>query len=580
VEFRILGSVEVVDDGRPIAIRRGKELALLAYLLLHANEVIPSERLIDELWGEMSPSTAPKILQNAVSHLRRALGEDRIATRGPGYVLRVEDGELDVKEFDRLAREGKPEAALGLWRGTPLLELRAERFADDARRQLDERRVAILEDRIDADLAAGRDAEVVAELKELIAEHPLRERLHGQLMTALYRAGRQGEALEAYQRARKTLSSELGLDPGPELQELERKILKQDPAIAAPPAKRPARRPAAPPIPRRFALLGILGVLLIAAAVGVGLTLSHGDKHLIVRPNSLVVIDPNGNRIVGVVPVGNTPRGVAVGTKAVWVTNSADGTVSEVDPKQLKVTQTIGIGARATDAVVAAGRVWIATGSDNSLVQIDERAGGVVGRLSLSPDPSASAHAVAATSDAIWVASGDLLYKIDPASGNVVAHSHEHVGTGNSCCFGINDVAVGFGAAWVADISELVVRLSSASVRETGSAQLGVIPPAIAVGEGGVWLALPDPVAQRVALWRVDPLTVRITETITLGKGLGYPPTLELAVGGGAIWVSNFDAGTLVRVDPKLGVVTDTIRIGHHPFGVAFGANRVWVTVS
>jgi YVTN family beta-propeller protein len=107
-----------------------------------------------------------------------------------------------------------------------------------------------------------------------------------------------------------------------------------------------------------------------------------------------------------------------------------------------------------------------------------------------------------------------------------------------------------------------------------------VIPPAIAVGEGGVWLALPDPVGQRVALWRVDPLTVRVTETIALGKGFGYPPTLELAVGGGAIWVSNFEAGTLVRVDPKLGVVTATIRIGHHPFGVAFGANRVWVTVS
>jgi DNA-binding SARP family transcriptional activator/DNA-binding beta-propeller fold protein YncE len=575
MEFRILGPLEVVDEGRPISIRRGKEQALLIYLLLHANEVVPSGRLIDALWDERPPPTASKILQNAVSHLRKELGDGRLVTRDPGYVLRVAEDELDVDRFERLAREGRSAEALGLWRGPPLLDLHDERFADDARRRLEEQRLAVLADRIDDDLAAGRHAEVLPDLEELIAEHPLQERLQAQLMLALYRAGRQGEALEAYQRARKTLSNELGLEPGPELQELERRILKHDPAIAPPPAHRPARPPL-PPLRRRPVLLATFVALLIAAvAVGVVVSVTGSDKKLVVKPNSLVVIDPHRNRIVGVVPVGSTPRGVAVGSKAVWVTNAADGTVSEVDLKGLKVIQTIGIGKQASDAVVASGRVWVATGIDNSLVQIDERSGGVLGILQLSSDLSASAHAVAAGYGAIWATSGDRVLKIDASSGDVLAG----IG-GRACCHGINDVAVGLGAAWVADVSEVIFRVATGDARMTGSAQLGVIPIAVAIGDGSVWLTVPGSFGGRVALWRVDPLTVRVIQTISLGPERGYPPALELTVGAGAIWVTNFFAGTLVRVDPKLGVVTATIKIGHHPFGVAFGANRIWVTVS
>src|SRR2546428_433877 len=135
MEFRILGPLEVVDEGRPIAIRRGKEQALLIYLLLHANEVVPSGRLIDALWDERPPPTASKILQNAVSHLRKQLGDGRLVTRDPGYLLRVEEGELDAERFERLAKEGHGDQALALWRGPPLLDLRDERFADDPRRR-------------------------------------------------------------------------------------------------------------------------------------------------------------------------------------------------------------------------------------------------------------------------------------------------------------------------------------------------------------------------------------------------------------------------------------------------------------
>jgi DNA-binding beta-propeller fold protein YncE len=316
-------------------------------------------------------------------------------------------------------------------------------------------------------------------------------------------------------------------------------------------------------------------LLIAAAAVGVVLSVTGSGKQLVVKPNSLVVIDPHRNRIVGVVPVGDTPRGVAVGTKAVWVTNAADGTVSEVDQERLKVIQTIGIGKQVSDAVVASGRVWVVTGIDNSLVQIDERSGGVLGILPLSSDLSASAHAVAAGYGAIWATSGARVLKIDASSGDVLAGI-----AGPACCHGVNDVAVGLGAAWIADVSELIFRITAGNGRWAGSAPLGVIPIAVAIGDGSVWLTVPGPLGGRVSVWRVDPLTLRVTQTIALGPERGYPPALELTFGAGAIWVTNFFAGTLVRVDPKLGVVTATIKIGHRPFGIAYGADRIWVTVS
>jgi len=247
MEFRILGPLEVVDGGRRLTIRRGKERALLVYLLLHANELVPRGRLIDELWNERPPPTAAKILQNAVSHLRKELGEGRLLTRDPGYVLRVDGDELDLDRFERLAKEGRADEALALWRGVPLVELHEEDFAEEARRRLEERRLAVTEDRIDGELSAGRQADLVAELEQLVAAHPLRERLYEQLMLALYRSRRQADALDVYRRAQTTLSDELGLQPGPQLQALERRILTQDPELET---TTPPRRPRTHP-PRR-----------------------------------------------------------------------------------------------------------------------------------------------------------------------------------------------------------------------------------------------------------------------------------------------------------------------------------------
>jgi DNA-binding SARP family transcriptional activator len=231
MEFRILGPLEVVDDGKALELGGPKQHAVLALLLLEANRVVSSDRLIEALWDETPPETAQKALQVYVSKLRKLLGRERLETKAPGYLLRVAPGELDLARFHRLRNEGKPAEALSLWRGPPLAELAYQRFAQTEIERLEELRLACLEERIERDLARGRHADLVGELEALVREHPLRERLSGQLMLALYRSGRQAEALEAYHAARHALIDELGIEPSRELRELQQAILRQDPSL-------------------------------------------------------------------------------------------------------------------------------------------------------------------------------------------------------------------------------------------------------------------------------------------------------------------------------------------------------------
>ncbi len=245
MEFRVLGPLEVWDAGAEVSLGGPKPRALLAVLLLHPNEVVPAGRLIDELWGEDSPDGAEGALRVTVSRLRTALARDVLTTRSPGYLIRVEPDELDLHRFERLVDEGRGLLARGLatdasqrlrdglslWRGPALADFAYERFAQTAIARLEEIRLAAVELRIEADLTLGRHDELNGELEALVTEHPLRERLRRCLMTALYRSGRQAEALETYQDARRALVDELGIDPSPALRELERAILRQDPAL-------------------------------------------------------------------------------------------------------------------------------------------------------------------------------------------------------------------------------------------------------------------------------------------------------------------------------------------------------------
>jgi class 3 adenylate cyclase len=252
----VLGPLAVVEDGRQVPLDRQRTRALLAFLLLHANELVSSDRLIDEVWGPEPAKTAAASLQNYISRLRKTIGPDLIVSQPPGYVMRVDPERFDLARFERLTAEArgaepreradKLRAALSLWRGPALEDLAFESFARDEVGRLEEARLAALEERIDADLELGDDRDLVGELEELVEEHPLRERFRGQLMRALYRAGRQADALAAFQDARHVLMDELGLEPGKELRALQHAILQQDPLLGvgagAPVERTPDRR--------------------------------------------------------------------------------------------------------------------------------------------------------------------------------------------------------------------------------------------------------------------------------------------------------------------------------------------------
>src|ERR671918_1057237 len=251
IEIRVLGRVDALAGGRALPLRGSKQRAVLAMLALRANRTVSADGLIDGLWGEDPPASAAKNVQLYVSQLRKALaaGGDgaSIVTHGRGYELRLPEDAVDATRFERLVEEAAREsandaaasgaagAALELWRGAPLADVAAEPFAAAEIGRLEELHLRAIELAVDAELAAGRHAEVIAQLEELIAEEPLRERLHAQRMLALYRAGRQSEALEAYRTAREMLIEQIGVEPGPELQRLQAAVLAQDPSLDPPP---------------------------------------------------------------------------------------------------------------------------------------------------------------------------------------------------------------------------------------------------------------------------------------------------------------------------------------------------------
>jgi DNA-binding SARP family transcriptional activator/pimeloyl-ACP methyl ester carboxylesterase/class 3 adenylate cyclase len=248
VEFRILGPFEARDGNRVLRIREGKQRALLALLVVNANRTLAIERIVDELWGERAPESASKMVQVYVSQLRKLLPDGILLTRPPGYALELEPEQLDLRRFERLLAEGRAALAegsaeqaaarlaeaLALWRGPALAEFASEPFAKPEGAQLEDLRLAALEERIEADLACGRQADLAAELESLVARHPLREGLRRRQMLALYRSGRQAEALAAYLEARRVLAEELGLEPSPALRELQRRILEHDPGLELP----------------------------------------------------------------------------------------------------------------------------------------------------------------------------------------------------------------------------------------------------------------------------------------------------------------------------------------------------------
>ena len=328
--FRVLGPLEVLVGGLPARLGGPRQRALLAVLLVHANEVVPVARLVDEVWGEDPPVTAENVLQTYVSQLRKVLGRDAIATRGRGYVAVVAEGRLDLRVFERRAGAGARalgdgrldvaamefRSALELWRGPALADLADEPCARTVAARLDELRVVALERAIDADLACGRDAELVAELEALTAQHPLHERFRAQQMVALYRCGRQADALEAFQRARRTLVTELGIEPGAALRDVQRAILEQDPALAAPRSHSSASAPI-PDDPRRV-MTAALGDDSLPALVGLSERLAGESQRELVVASSVTSAAELGDALqrLGEVRDGLGEKGVTARTAA------------------------------------------------------------------------------------------------------------------------------------------------------------------------------------------------------------------------------------------------------------------------
>jgi YVTN family beta-propeller protein len=410
MDFRILGPLEVCDGGRPLALGGEKQQALLAILLLHRNEVVSADRLIDELWGESPPPGARQTLRAYVSKLRRAMatngadpsaggeseptpGDRVVLTSGRGYLVEVAPGELDLDRFadaagrgrDALAT-GRPEdaarlfrEALSLWRGPPLAEFTYERFAQSAIAQMEELHLGAVEERVEADLALGQARQLVGELGDLVARHPLRERQRAQLMLALYRSGRPADALEVYQDFRRTLSEELGLETGSALQQLELAILGRDPtldlpaAAEAPGATRAYRTGLPAPARRRRRSVVLVVGALVAALVLVGVLVESSGVRAAsaVMPGDAVgAVSPSG-AVRAVVPLGTSPSSLAGGDGSVWVTNGDAGTVVRVDPRTHTVVETLPVGSSPSGIAAGAGAVWVADNLGQSVARVD-----------------------------------------------------------------------------------------------------------------------------------------------------------------------------------------------------------------
>jgi len=593
VEFRILGPLEVQANGHRLQLGGRKQRALLAVLLLNANEVVSRDRLIDALWGETPPPTASHTLDAYLSRLRKALasdgdGEVRLITLASGYLLRIAADQLDLACFERLAADGQraldagePELAAvklrqaeTLWRGRPLADLEFEPFAHAWLERLEQLGHATTEQRVEAELALGRHEQLVPELQALVSGHPLHERLRGQLMLALYRSGRQAEALAVYREGRVLLREEHGLDPGPQLQELERAVLRQDPALAAPSARAPSRPPAARahPItpakaastPRRWVALTVLvvaAVLLIAVGLTQWVGAPRGSGGL-VKGNAVVTVDTASGLTSAPIVLNARPAAAAYGAGSVWITTPGAAAVLRVDPASRAIRQTVAVGGGPDAVAAGAGAVWVANYLDGTISRIDPGTDGVVQTIRVGSGPSA----VAVGTHTVWVANtlGSSVTRI--AAGTGVVLSTTPIGTRPAA------LAVGAGASWVASESDdRVLRLDPATGKVQAAIPVGTGPAAITVSGGAVW------VANRLdgTISRIDPRRDVVTDTVAVGDG----PS-GIASASDFLWVSNELAGTLTEVDPQTVRVIRTLRLGGRPQALTAAGGRLFAGVA
>ena len=473
-----------------------------------------------------------------------------------------------------------------VWRGPALADFAYESFAQAEIARLDELQLTALEERIEADLALGRDGELVGELEALVARHPLRERLRGQLMLALYRSDRQAEALHVYQEGRLALAQEVGLEPSQGLQRLERRILEQDPVLAAPgrrerttdraavSGRRPrcSSSPASPRLPSPCR--GAFRLIRDGGAEPVG----GGDAAI--AGGYARALDPRTGEPLATVPLGTAPLSIAAGAGSVWVLDAEDRTVSRIDPKEHSLVRTFSTGSTPTDIAVGAGALWIGNGFRDlgtalpkSVSRLDAESVGVDETIAL---PGTEPHGrrfgsrrtacrphIAATRDAVWVINPDLtVSRISARTNDVVAR-----------VAGVRalSIAAGDGDVWVVDDRGELVEIDARTNRVSNRIEVAAASlTALAVGAGAVWVA--DPVGGSV--WRIDPEPEPILRSIPLGVGVA-----GIAFGEGAVWATNEVAGEVYRIDPRTNRARVVSRIASAR-GIAVGEGAVWVTAA
>jgi DNA-binding SARP family transcriptional activator len=585
VKFRILGPLDLANGAGPVPLDAPKHRTLLGVLLLHPNEAVSSERLIDELWGERPPTTATKVLQTYVSQLRRVVGADAIATRPPGYLLRVDEQALDVTQFRKLYAEGRRFAsdgdhrraserlreALALWRGPPLADVVFQSFARNEIERLEEERLSALMDLIDCELALGEHESVVQELEGLVRQHPLRERLRAQLMLALYRAGRQVDALAAYQDGRRTLVEELGLEPGRKLQELERAILLHDLALDVSTARVGALEGGA----RARRRLGWRKAILVAAvglAVALGLAFgldSRREPSLRLEPNSVGFIDATSGRVSKSFSVGRAPAALTVANHSLWIANYRDQTVTRID-RTTGHSVTIAVRGHPTGIAGTRKTIWVWT-LEGLLVPIDPRYDSAGKPVSLAAEIVGARSAegrITAGGGLLWIsAPGTTLIRFDAA--NTRKRPPRIVpDEGVQGAIAYHD-----GQLWVGGAYEVFPIAAKTRIPGTG-ATVGVVRD-LAFGSDSLWVLSGGPahaggVVQR--LRRIDPHTRLVQATIPVG---GDP--VAVAVAADSIWVAARADGMIERVDPDQNRVVEKIRVGAKPVALAPDSDGVWV---
>jgi YVTN family beta-propeller protein len=584
VTFRILGRLEVLVDGREVDLPSARERALLGALVLHLGEVVSVDTLIDSVWGERAPVSARHMVHEYVSRLRGALGDaSAIVTRAPGYIVEREACDVDAARFTEYLQTARAavvadeldealkafDQALGLWRGDALSDVVLEADARWAAASLDDERRSARSERVDVALDLGRHHELIPDLQRAVAAEPHDERVLRQLILALYRDGRQADALARYRDGRQRLASDLGIEPGVELRALEQAILQHDPELAAP-TREPTAGPAtAPPTTRRRFALGV-AIAALVGAVGVIMAATLGNPHsgeaAPIQGNAVAIVDAANPRLLGSVPLESRPAAMAYGAGSIWVASADTRSVARISPASQRVVASVVLDRPAQGLAASARSIW-AVGSrpTDSFLTLDR----------IDPTFNTAAHIrrlptavigdtgsiVARRSTVVVAPRSGFLTRINAGSGRVLGRVDPSAAP--------SAVAQGFGSSWLAyREANLVVRVDATGA--TTPIPVGREPSAIAVGRNAVWVA--DALDGTVK--SIDPATSSVITTVNVGTS-----PAAIAEADGSVWVANAGDGTLTRIDERTSHPSAQVTVGGSPQALVVSNGKIWASV-